>query len=201
MLAAALVALSPFMIWYSQEAREVHAADAVLRRLFSFFARCLRSPSRGNLVWWTAFSALAVLTHYFAAFLVAPEAIWLLVRNRDRATWIAVIAVVAVQAALLPHFLGHASHPRDWIGAFPLAIRVKQVPVAFGLGSLYQSSIVNYGLIGAAVLAGALIVLLIVGADARELRGAGVAAALAGLVLLVPLGLRWPGVITTSPGR
>ena len=65
------------------------------------------------------------------------------------------IVVAAVQVALLPHFLGHASHPRDWIGAFPLAIRIKQVPVAFGLGSLYQSSIVNYGLIGAAVLAGA----------------------------------------------
>ncbi len=193
MLAAALVALSPFMIWYSQEAREYMLLTLFCAGSFLFFARCLRSPSRGNLAWWTAFSALAVLTHYFAAFLVAPEAIWLLVRNRDRATWIAVIAVVAVQAVLLPHFLGHASHPRDWIGAFPLAIRVKQVPVAFGLGSLYQSSIVNYGLIGAAGLAGALIVLLIVGADARELRGAGVAAALAGLVLLVPLGLAVAG--------
>jgi mannosyltransferase len=193
LLAATLVAFSPFMIWYSQEAREYMLLTAFCATSVLFFARCLRSPSRRSLAWWAVFSGLAVLTHYFAAFLVAPEAIWLVVRNRDRATWFAVIILAAVQLALLPHFLGHASHPRDWIGAFPLAIRIKQVPVALGLGSLDQSSIVNYGLIGAAVLAGALIVLLVIGADRQELRGAGVAAALAGLVLLVPLGLAVAG--------
>jgi hypothetical protein len=46
---------------------------------------------------------------------------------------------------------------------------------------------VQYGLLGAAALAGALIVLLLIGADGRQLRGAGAAAALAAVVLLVPL--------------
>jgi hypothetical protein len=61
------------------------------------------------------------------------------------------------------------------------------VPVAFGLGNLYESSAVHYGLLGAAVLAGAVIVLVVIGSDSRELRGVGAAAALAAVVLLVPL--------------
>jgi hypothetical protein len=190
--AAALVALNPFMIWYSQEAREYMLLAAFCGASLLFFVRSQRTRSARDLAGWALFSALAVLTHYFAAFLVAPEALWLLSRPahpRSRGSWAAVGAVAAVQVALLPHFLDHASHPRDWIGAFPLAIRIKQVPVAFGLGTLYQSPIVNDGLIGAAVLAGLLIVLLVVGAGARQLRGAGIAALLAGLVLLVPLAL------------
>ncbi len=187
--AAALVALNPFMIWYSQEAREYMLLAAFCAASLLFFARCLGSPGTRNLLWWALFSALAVLTHYFAVFLVGPEAVWLLYRARSRAAVVSVLVVAVVQGALLPHFLNHASHPRDWIGAFPLAIRIKQVPVAFGLGTLYQSSIVNYGLIGAAVLVGLLIVLLVVGAGERQLRGAGVAALLAAAVLLAPLAL------------
>jgi hypothetical protein len=60
--------------------------------------------------------------------------------------------------------------------------------VAFGLNTLYyQSSIVSYGLLGAAVLAIAVIVLLVIGAQTAELRGAGLAALMAAAVLLVPL--------------
>ncbi len=120
-----------------------------------FFARAWRAPTRRTLAWWAVFSALAILTQYFAIFLVAPEAILLVYRCRSRASVVAVAVVAAVQAAVVPHFLGHADHPHEWIGTLPLAIRIKQVPVAFGLATLYQSSAVNYGLIAAAVLAGA----------------------------------------------
>jgi hypothetical protein len=61
------------------------------------------------------------------------------------------------------------------------------VPIAFAFGPTVGSSLVSYGLIGAAVLGGILIMLLIVGAESHELRGAGVAAALAGVVVLAPL--------------
>ncbi|MGH2885107.1 MAG: hypothetical protein ACRDPA_20785, partial [Solirubrobacteraceae bacterium] len=46
-----------------------------------------------------------------------------------------------------------------------LATRIQQVPVAFGLGNLYQSPGARFGLLGAAVLAGAVIVLLLIGSD------------------------------------
>ena len=187
MLAAAFVALSPFMIWYSQEAREYMLLAAFCGASFLFFARLWHESSRRNLIWWAVFSALAVLTHYFAAFLVWPEAVALLYRERKRSTVLAVAAVVAVQIALLPHFISHQDHPAGWIGAFPLSVRIKQVPVAFALGSLYQSSAVTYGLIGAAVLAAIVIALLVIGARSEELRGAGLAAAIGGVVLLIPL--------------
>jgi mannosyltransferase len=187
LLAAALAALSPFMIWYSQEAREYMLTAALAGASVLFFARAWRRPSRRNLLWWAVFSGLALLTQYFVGFLVAAEVIGLLYRARSRACLVAVGALAAVEAALIPHLVAHASHPASWIDAFPLSIRVQQVPVAFGLNTLYQSSLVSYGLWGAAALAGCLIVLLVIGADGAQLRGAGLAGALAASVLLVPL--------------
>jgi len=187
LFAAALAALSPFMIWYSQEAREYMLLAALSGASVLFFARTWNQPARRNLVWWAVFCGLALLTQYFAGFLVAAEAIALLYRLRSRAGAVAVGALAVVQAALVPHFIGHVSHPAAWIAVVSLPVRIQQLPVAFGLGTLYQSSLISYGLLGAAVLVGALIVLLVIGADSAELRGAGLAAGLAVAVLLAPL--------------
>jgi len=188
LLAAGLTALSPFMIWYSQEAREYMLLALLCGASLLYFARSWHDPSRRNVALWGVFSALAVLTHAFAGFLVAPEALWLLYVIRDRMIAVAVGIVAAVQLALTPLLFNHATKSLlGFITATPLHLRIQQVPVAFGLGTLYESPGVRYGLLGAAVLVGACIVLLLVGADASELRGAGAAAALAAVVLLVPL--------------
>jgi uncharacterized membrane protein len=186
-VAGLLAALSPFMIDYSQEAREYMLLAALSGASLLFFARSWRAPSTRNLALWAVCSALALLTHFYAGFLVAPEALWLLYAVRRRATVLACAALVVVEGALAPLAISDTSHPIGWITAFPLSTRIDQVPVAFGLGTLYQSSIVNYGLLGAAVLAAALIALLVIGASSAELRGAGVAAGVCAFVLLVPL--------------
>ncbi|HEY7294664.1 MAG TPA: glycosyltransferase family 39 protein [Dehalococcoidia bacterium] len=185
-VAAALATVSPFMIWYSQEARAYMLLMFLCGLSFWLFARSLKEPSRRNLVWWAVASAGAVLTHFFAGFLVAPEGVWLLLKYRNRATLIAAAAVAAVQLAILPLAIGDTSHPLAWITAVPLAIKVKQVPVDLGLGSLYQSSLVNDGLLGAAVLAAAVAALLYFGGEPQQRRGALIAAAIAAVVLLVP---------------
>jgi 4-amino-4-deoxy-L-arabinose transferase-like glycosyltransferase len=188
LVAAALAALSPFMIWYSQEAREYMLVAAFSGASLLYFARAWRDPSGRNIALWALFSAFAVLTHSFAGFLVAPEALWLLYVIRTRAIVVAVGVVAAVQLALLPLLLTHAtSRLLGFISATSLSGRIQQVPVAFGLGTLYESPLVRYGLLGAAALAAAVIALLLIGADGRQLRGAGAAAALAGVVILVPL--------------
>ena len=46
LVAAALVALSPFMIWYSQEAREYMLLAALCGLSLLYFARAWREPSR-----------------------------------------------------------------------------------------------------------------------------------------------------------
>jgi uncharacterized membrane protein len=101
-VAAALVALNPFMIWYSQEARAYMLLAALTGASFLWFLRARREPSRRNLVWWTVLSSLAVMTHFFAGFAIAPEAVWLLWIWRRRAVLAAVAVVAVVQVAMLP---------------------------------------------------------------------------------------------------
>jgi len=194
LVAAALAAVNPFLIWYSQEAREYMLLALLLGLSLLFFARFINRRGPRQLAWWAVFSALALLTHSFAAFLIAPEAIGVLIVQRNRLTGAAVGAVAVVQLALLPLILGHASNSlTGFIRGTPLAIRIKQVPVAFAANTLYQSSAVNWALYAAAGLAAVVIFVLAAGADRRELRGAGIAAALAGAVLLVPLLLALAG--------
>ena len=187
LVAAAFVAFSPFMIWYSQEAREYMLLAAFCGASFLFFARSWERPERRNVAWWTAFSALALLTHYFAAFVVVPEALALLWRSRTRMMVIALGVLVAVEATLLPHFVSHASRPAGWIGSFPLSYRLKQAPAAFALGNLDQGSTLSYALIGLAVLCAVVIALLIIGSEDAQLRGAGVAAGIGVAGVAVPL--------------
>jgi hypothetical protein len=192
--AAALAALNPFLIWYSQEAREYMLLTALSAASLLFFARAWRVPTGRNLVWWAVLSGLALLSQYFAGFLVAAEGLALLYRHRSRASAAALGAMAVVEATLVPHLLGHVSHPTGWIDSVgPLSIRIRQVPVAFALNTLYKGPAVSYGLIGAAVLAALLIALLVAGAGSAELRGAGLAAGVAAAVLLVPLALALVG--------
>ena len=84
--AAAFVTFNPFLIWYSQEARAYMLLAALCGASFLWFVRSRRDPSARNLVWWAVWSSLALMTHFFAGFLVAPEALWLLwVRPQSRA--------------------------------------------------------------------------------------------------------------------
>ncbi|HLJ03343.1 MAG TPA: glycosyltransferase family 39 protein, partial [Solirubrobacteraceae bacterium] len=102
LVAAGLAAINPFMIWYSQEAREYMLVAALSAASLLWFARALRTGAGRSVAWWAGCSALALLTHFFAAFLVWPEAAWLLYVHRRRATLAACGALLAVQAALLP---------------------------------------------------------------------------------------------------
>src|SRR6188472_628806 len=80
-VAAALVATSPFLVWYSQEARSYALLTLLGAGTVLAFALSLRG-GRWSLAAWAVLSALAVATHYYAVFLVAAEALWLLVRFR-----------------------------------------------------------------------------------------------------------------------
>jgi uncharacterized membrane protein len=100
-VAAALVAVSPLLVWYSQEAR----AYALLVLLGALSLIPLRQAAGhrpgGPLTAWAVFASLALATHYFAVFLIAAEAAWLLWRASEmRAALRAVTAVAAVGVAL-----------------------------------------------------------------------------------------------------
>jgi 4-amino-4-deoxy-L-arabinose transferase-like glycosyltransferase len=196
-VAAALAAFSPFMIWYSQEARSYMLLALLCGLSFLFCARAARTRTTRDVALWGAASALAVLTHFFAGFLVAPEALWLLWLLRNRAAVVTCVVVAAAQLAVLPLAIGDTSHPLNWIMGFRLADRVNDIPVDFAVSQLYQTAsavqLDQYALPGALALAGVAALLLWGWGGERERHGALLSAGLAVCVLAVPLLLAWLG--------
>jgi hypothetical protein len=128
LIAAALAATNPLLVWYSQEARAYALLVLLCALTLVVLPHALERPTAGRLTTWAALAALAVTTHYFAAFLVVPEAIWLLHRWRARAL-APVAAVGAVALALLPITLEQASNDgAKFIRGQSLAERLVAVP-------------------------------------------------------------------------
>ena len=100
--AAALVAVSPSLVWYSQEARSYALATLLCGASFAAFARVLSSSAMSPLVLWSTFSVLAIWTHYFAVFVVAAEAVWLLLSSSGKTVRRAVAATALGGVAVLP---------------------------------------------------------------------------------------------------
>jgi hypothetical protein len=137
LVGAALAALNPLLVWYSQEARAYSLLVLLAGLSFLFFIRLLTGdPRRRTLVLWAVVSALALATHYFAAFLVAIEAVWLLstAANR-RPIAVAAAGLGAVELALLPLLLHQRSlHLADFIDDVSLGYRIARTPKQFLVG-------------------------------------------------------------------
>ncbi len=197
LVAAALMAVNPFAIWYSQEARAYMLLALLTGAAFLACTRALRAPTRGNLIAWALFSGLALATHFFAGFAIAPQAILLLWRHRTRATVIAAAVVAAAQLAMLPLAVSDtsASHGTGWIAKVPITHRIATTAVEWVAGNLYRRTTLADGLaLGAAlVLICGLLLWFGRGGDAEGggdgERGGGVMVALvvAGCVLIGPL--------------
>ena len=137
LLAALLVAVNPYFVWYSQEARAYSLLVLMAALSIYAFARVLRRRTAGAAALWGVVAALALLTHYFAAFLVVPEAAYLLYATRSRWVALATLLPLATAAALTPLALdqrrsGHA----QWIGNLSLSRRLEDLPKKFVTGEL-----------------------------------------------------------------
>jgi 4-amino-4-deoxy-L-arabinose transferase-like glycosyltransferase len=141
LIAGALAAVSPLLIWYSQEAR-VYSLFALLTAVaLLFFVRALVNCDMRALIGWSIASAAMLLTHYFAIFTIAGMAAVLLYRHRARWQWILLSLLPTAIAALavLPTIAAQRSGGQrtDWISAIPLPERVLQVPEHFLTGLAY----------------------------------------------------------------
>ena len=96
LIVAALAACSPLLIWYSQEARSYELLALLTERLAARVRVRRADAAPRVLAAWVIACALALATHYYAALVVVPEAIWLLVyRTADRRPVQVAFAVVA----------------------------------------------------------------------------------------------------------
>jgi hypothetical protein len=191
-IAAALTAFNPLLVWYSQEAR-AYALLVLLAGLSMLLFLRAQEDDRRALGWWALVSAAALGTHYFALFVVVPEAAWLLLRARDRAgrraVW-AVAGVAAVGAALLPLAIDQSGNRgARFIGDTDLGARLVQVPKQFLVGYATPSEVAFTAAAGA--IAALAFVLLWTRTDRADRVGPGAAAALlvvaAGIPLVVAL--------------
>lgn len=126
-IAGALVAASPLLIWYSQEARAYSLYVLVSALSLLFFGRALSSPSRRSLSLWALASALAIWTAYFAGFLVAAEALVLFLgRPSRRYMTLPFLGLACSTAVLLPLVYKQARNGRNgWIAETPLPSRLE----------------------------------------------------------------------------
>ena len=185
LIAAALIACNPLLIWYSQEARSYEFLVLTSACTLLTFAYARERPRPLALGLWAFACCCAITTHYYAILLVLPEAAWLIYEHRYRRhVYAAIGATAMVGLALLP--LIHAqdgNHMNDWIGRSPLGERLTQVIPLFLIGPQTPVRVALKFLAFAAALAA--LGLLCFGSRRRERQGAFLPAglALAGFVI------------------
>jgi 4-amino-4-deoxy-L-arabinose transferase-like glycosyltransferase len=136
LIAAALTACNPFLVWYSQEARPYELVVLLSAASLVAFGFARERPSARTLSIWGAIGALGLMTHYYALLVVVPEAIWLLaLHRRRRCVQVAVAVVAVVGVGLLPlaiaqNHTGNAS----WIAPIPLLPRLGAIVPQFLIG-------------------------------------------------------------------
>jgi mannosyltransferase len=195
--AAALVAVNPWFVWYSQEARAYALLMLLATASLVFFLRALRTRAPRDLGLWALFSALALLTHYFAAFLVGAEAIWLVWALRREAAS-AVLALTATGFAVAPLAAAQRAEAHTtFIEDIPLGTRIVDLPKRFVTGELGTPTPAIGPLAGLLVIAGAALLLARATPGDRR-RGLGLAALVA-VSVLVPIALAAVGLDVLLP--
>lgn len=134
LMAAALVAVNPMLLWYSQEARAYSLLALLCAMSLLYCVRFLRHGRRRDLTIWGVVSGLALATHYFAVFPILAEVV-LLARRRGRDSlagiWIAAAAALLLAPLAIHQMsIGHA----EWIGNLSLGHRIWETAATFVTG-------------------------------------------------------------------
>lgn len=124
-IGAAIVAVSPFAVRYSTDARPYATLMffAVLSSLLLLWAA--RSERRLAWILYVPAACALVYTHYFGAFVLIAQAVWALwaCRDRLRAPLIAYAAVAVGFLPWLPSFLDQPHSTSDYAAVVPLKLR------------------------------------------------------------------------------
>jgi 4-amino-4-deoxy-L-arabinose transferase-like glycosyltransferase len=188
LIAAALVAVSPLLVWYSQEARAYMLFMLLSAVGFLFLVR-------GRVALWALASAAALATHYFAAVVVVPMGAWLLWRRVRGARW-AVGGVALAGLALLPLALYQADHvSRPWADALSAKDGLLATSQSFLVGLTWNWLIHRPGVIVLGLLAVAM------AWRARRVPEARLPAGIAAIALVVPFALSLVGPKYFTPGN
>lgn len=188
--AAGFVAVNPLLVWYSQEARAYALFVLLLAVAMLCFLRALDRPTPRRMAAFALSSSLALLSHYFALFLLIPMVIWLAWdRPRRRAALPAIGALLLVGLALTALISAQGGHGTQWIGRWALSSRLQAIPQYYLTG--YSGAPLGHGvelLVALGILAGLGLGLWRV-LTPREEHGALIALAIAAGGILIPVAL------------
>lgn len=137
LVAALLCAVSPILVWYSQEARSYSMLVFVSAASIWLWLRARDEGSTGAILVWATVACVAIATHYFASFIVVFEALSLWRRHRaNRVLWGVLAILILVQVALIPLAVhqANANEAGDYITSTSLASRIVAIPKRFLLG-------------------------------------------------------------------
>ena len=134
--AAALVAVNPLFVWYSQEARDYGLFVLTGSLAVLCFMRLRERPDAGRVGLFALVGVLTLATHYFAVFLLVAMVLWLLAERATRRLCLpAPVAIGAAGLALLPLISAQGGHGTQWIGRWPLSERLQAIPQYYLTGS------------------------------------------------------------------
>lgn len=198
--AAGFVAVNPLLVWYSQEARAYALFVLLLAVAMLCFLRALDWPTptdrrssdlrSASMAAFALSSSLALLSHYFALFLLIPMVVWLAWdRSRRRAALPAIGALALVGLALTALISAQGGHGTQWIGRWALSSRLQAIPQYYLTG--YSGAPLGHGvelLVALPILAGIGLGLWRV-LTPHEERGALIALAIAAGGILIPVAL------------
>ena len=194
-VAAVLVAVHPMLVWYSQEARPYSLLALLGALSLLTLARVWNRGGQRELMAWALVCAVAIAVHYFAVFLVAAEAMFLLVVRRPsrrdllEAGWPAGVLLALLAPFAVAQFSRRSNH--DWITDYPLVGRLRNAGRDALVGPTpYHDRLWQV----IAVVAALAVVLVVVRGDRDQRRAAAVAGGLGAASILLALAANVVGV-------
>jgi mannosyltransferase len=196
LVAAAIVATSPYLIFYSQEAR-AYALFALLSTVAMLCCvRAIKDPDPRRFWLWAAASFAAIATHYFALFPWLGQIVVLAVFGAPRRllAWSsAAVGLASIPLLLLAKHQAGGGHV-DWIGASSLLQRARVTIETFTLGATFKGTLPHSilaacGALAIVVAAGIVVAgfLLIRRAAVDERRAAAIAGLVGAIAVALPL--------------
>lgn len=113
LISAALAAVSPILVWYSQEARSNELLVCLCAASVWLWQRATDQPSRPRIIAWGAVACLAIATHYFASFIAWLEALALSRSHPRNRPLLAILAITAFAPLALLPLAVHQAHAHE----------------------------------------------------------------------------------------